>query len=71
MLGLPSLLSEGAKQVETSRMINVVHQLLQLHRRNLKTIDELKDRYKLYFVQYHVFSLLIIIMVQQFTKGKE
>ena len=44
MLGLPSLLSEGAKQLETSRAINVMHQLLQLHRHHLKIIDELKDR---------------------------
>ena len=44
MLGLPSLLSEGTKQLETSRAINVMHQLLQLHRHHLKIIDELKDR---------------------------
>lgn len=44
MLGLPSLLSEGAIQLETSRAINVMHQLLQLHRHHLKIIDELKDR---------------------------
>lgn len=45
MLGLPSLLSEGAKQLDTSRVVNILHQLLQLHRHHLKVIDELKDRY--------------------------
>ena len=48
MLGLPSLLSEGANQLQTSRVINIVHQLLQLHRHNLKIIDELKDRYRFF-----------------------
>ena len=66
MLGLPSLLSEGAKQLDTSRVINILHQLLQLHRHHLKVIDELKDRYRLYSAFHH--SLQI---VPRYTVYKE
>lgn len=44
MLGLPCVLIKESGQPETSRLVNVVYQLLQLHRRNLKIIDEQKDR---------------------------
>ena len=45
MLGLPSLTNEGSRELETSSVLNVIYQLLQLYRHNLKTIDHLKERY--------------------------
>ena len=44
-LGLPSLTNEGCGELETSNVVNVIYQLLQVYRHNLKTIEELKDRY--------------------------
>ena len=45
MLGLPGILTKESRQPETSRMVNVLFHLLQLHRHNLNAIDKLKDRY--------------------------
>ena len=45
MLGLPSLTNEGCGELETSKVVNIIYQLLQFYRHNLKTIEELKDRY--------------------------
>lgn len=53
MLGLPGILTKESRQPETSRMVNVLFHLLQLHRHNLNAIDKLKDRYIIYTHTIH------------------
>ena len=43
-LGLPSVLDRQSRQLDTPRMLNAVHRLMQLHRSNQGALEELRNR---------------------------
>ena len=43
-MGLPSVLDRHTRQLDTTRLLNTVHRLMQLHLSHLHSIEELRNR---------------------------
>ena len=44
VMGLPSVLDRHTRQLDTTRLLNTVHRLMQLHLSHLHSIEELRNR---------------------------
>lgn len=44
-MGLPSVLDRHTHQLDTTRLLNTVHRLMQLHLSHLRSIEELRNRW--------------------------